>query len=102
MESYGDEGYKIISAALFFLFPLGSFDLTPFGPISWNLIISEILLPETAVSLIQQDLKLPREDAIKAMRESQRMGSHLHPGDDSEHVDNAIRRANNSVKSRLD
>lgn len=88
--SYGGEGYQIMSHTLRFLFPQATLDLKFFQPLSYETLIHDVLLPETAVALIRQDLKLDRDDAIETMRKSQNFGSELHPGDDSIHVKNII------------
>jgi hypothetical protein len=84
--SYGGEGYQIVTIALMFLFPDQSFDLKPFHPLSWKAIIHDVLLPETVVYLIQDDLQLSRAEALKTLRTSAQYGSLQFPGDDSEHV----------------
>ena len=79
--------------ALEFMFPNDSFDITPFHPLDYRAFREKVLLPEIGTILIQQDLpQLNRADTIRTLRTSQEFGTLLHPGTDSCHVDDAIRR----------
>jgi hypothetical protein len=58
---------------------LEPYDLSPLG---WNEIIFEFLLPEVAVLLIQDDLRVSREDAIDTLHRSRVFGTLMHPLED--------------------
>jgi hypothetical protein len=78
------------------MFPDDSFDVTPFRPLDCHAFREKVLLPECGTLLIQQDFPhISRVKAIKIMRNSQDFGSLFHPGTDSRHVDDVIRRTSN-------
>jgi hypothetical protein len=82
-----------------FMFPNDSFDVTPFRPLDYRTFREKVLLPEIGTMLIQQDLpQLDRADAVRTLRTSQEFGTLLHPGTDSCHVDDAIRRVTSRNK----
>jgi len=84
MCSYGHEGYQIISRTLTYMFPDRSFDLTPWKPLSWYGVVHDVLLPETVVQLIQDDMpRLDRTRAISTSRNSLHYGNILHYNEDS-------------------
>jgi RTC4-like domain len=62
---------------------LEPYDLSPLG---WNEIIFEFLLPEVAILLIQDDLRVSREDAIDTLHHSRVFGTLMHPLEDESTV----------------
>ncbi|EPQ50067.1 hypothetical protein GLOTRDRAFT_97252 [Gloeophyllum trabeum ATCC 11539] len=86
---YGGTGWVILELILKHLIPDGQIDLTRAKPLSYNALVSEVLLPETTVRLIQEDLSLQRADAIDVFHDSSRFGSVAHPGTGEDpHIDN--------------
>jgi hypothetical protein len=82
-----------------FMFPNDSFDVTPFRPLDYRTFREKVLLPEIETILIQQDLpQLDRADAIRTLHTSQEFSTLLHPGTNSYHVDDAIRRVTSRNK----
>jgi hypothetical protein len=98
MYSYGLEGYQILVLTLEFMFPNTSFDVAPFRPLDARAFREKVLLPEVGILLIQQDLPhINRASAIEILRTSQDLGSLLHPGTDSLHVDEVVRRVSRAM-----
>ena len=98
MYSYGLEGYQILVLTLKFMFPDGSFDATLFRPLDAHAFREKVLLPEVATLLIQQNLPhIDQASSIEILRTSQEVGSLLHPGTDSSHVDEVVRRVSKSM-----
>ncbi|KAG8847074.1 hypothetical protein FRB91_000231, partial [Serendipita sp. 411] len=88
---YGEQGFAIISQVLFDLFP----DISPekTQPLDISNYFSVVLVPETAVLLIQQDLqeKEPaldkgplRSQALQVLRSSRKYGEAMFPVFDNE------------------
>lgn len=91
MHSYGEKGTVIISHALYDIFP----KIPPerIAPLDQNSFRSRVLLPETALLLIREDLaenpewagkKVPKKVALKVMKDSAKYGSAMFPEDDGE------------------
>ncbi|KAJ7275991.1 hypothetical protein C8J57DRAFT_986295, partial [Mycena rebaudengoi] len=76
---YGERGYQIIATTLQFMFPdtLNTFDPTIFWPLTYTHIIHEVLVPETAVRFIQEDLGLT--SGLTVLQDSYNLGLVLHP-----------------------
>jgi hypothetical protein len=85
IHSYGEEGSLILNITLTSMFPQSSFDIS-FQPLSYKVLVHEVLLREAAVLLIQQDLSFDRANAIKTLTRSQAFGAILHPDDDISHI----------------
>jgi hypothetical protein len=79
------------------MFPEGSLDIT-FQPLSYKILIHEVILREAAVLLIQQDLDFDRAQAMRTLICSQGFGTMLHPGDNSSHVQAAIDKTTRSAQ----
>ncbi|KAJ7270602.1 hypothetical protein B0H12DRAFT_1177792 [Mycena haematopus] len=79
---YGERGYQIIYPTLRFMFPDSPELLAVFHPLTYDIIIREILIPEATIRLIQVDLDVGAEDAIPVLKESHNFGLVLHPADD--------------------
>jgi hypothetical protein len=56
-------------------------DLEFIAPLSHSAFVSQVLVPEAALSLIQQDLQQTKEEALATMRESAPYGVALFPDD---------------------
>lgn len=70
------------------------FDLESIKPLTHEIFLREVLLPEVTIHLIQDDLSLSHEEAMHVLQESHHFGNILHPtDDDSSHVEDAARRA---------
>lgn len=81
------------------MFPEGSLDIT-FQPLSYKILIHEVILQEAAVLLIQQDLDIDRAQAMRTLIRSQGFGTMLHPGDNSAHVQAAIDKTTRSARQQ--
>ncbi|KAJ7781695.1 hypothetical protein B0H14DRAFT_3585742 [Mycena olivaceomarginata] len=79
---YGERGYQLLDIAIQFMFPDTEVLLKTFHPLTYDIAIREILIPETVTRLIQQDLGLGPEDTIAILKQSYTFGITLHPGDD--------------------
>ncbi|KAJ7210574.1 hypothetical protein B0H12DRAFT_1225043 [Mycena haematopus] len=103
---YGEIGYAILSVALRFMFPDG-FDLSPFKPLTYDNLIREVLIPEAAKSIVQDDLGLTPLAAKTALRDSHVFGEVMHPSClESPALEDAIRKTTKiqqraNVKYRL-
>ncbi|KAJ7811483.1 hypothetical protein B0H14DRAFT_2181132, partial [Mycena olivaceomarginata] len=78
---YGERGHQIFDYTLHFMFP-DSLDLSDFYPLTYEMLIREVLVPESAVHIIQADLLLTAEDAATVVEESYGFGNILHPAND--------------------
>ncbi|KAI0357987.1 hypothetical protein OH77DRAFT_1374221, partial [Trametes cingulata] len=81
---YGELGYVIIHQTLCDLFPPASFDPAAALPLTPADFIAHVLVPEAALNLIMEDLKLDRADALKTLRESVEYGVAMFPADEGE------------------
>jgi hypothetical protein len=90
IQSYGEDGYNILMITLTFMFPDRSFDMMPFKPLSWTALLRDVLLPETAVCLIEDDLGVDREHAEDILKASQRFGRIFHSSDENPIIDDLI------------
>ncbi|KAF5376408.1 hypothetical protein D9615_008616 [Tricholomella constricta] len=79
---YGERGYQIIFTALQHRFSF-SIDKAHIHPLSQDTFLREVLVPEAAVLIIQEDLRLSRFQAIETLRASHTFGNMLHPIDDT-------------------
>lgn len=88
-NSYGELGSVIIHQTIYNLFPPSSFDPTLIIPLTPTEFIQRILVPEAAVGLIMEDLKLDPDDerqkakAVKILRESAAYGVAMFPDADT-------------------
>lgn len=69
---------------LLHMFPDRSFDMRPIRPLSHQSFLADVLLPEVATALIQQDLDIDRNIAVETLHNSRRYGSMLYPGTDTD------------------
>jgi len=73
------------------MFPDRSFDLEPFKSLTHYLLLHNVLLPQTVIHLIQEDLpNLSRIDAIDTMKSSAHYGNILHYNEDSPAVRDVV------------
>ncbi|KAJ7793550.1 hypothetical protein B0H14DRAFT_2224403, partial [Mycena olivaceomarginata] len=77
---YGERGIQMCDATLRFMFP-PTFDITPFHPLTYDIVIREVLVPEASIRLIQEDLNITLDAAIEVLQESHSFGCALHPSD---------------------
>ncbi|KAJ7857072.1 hypothetical protein B0H14DRAFT_2288534, partial [Mycena olivaceomarginata] len=79
-SAYGERGYEIFNHTLHFMFPDHCLNLEDFYPLAHEMIIRQVLIPETAVRIIQADLNLDTEAAAAAIiADSHMFGIVLHP-----------------------
>lgn len=79
LSSYGEIGQAIIFQTLCKLFPPGSLEPSKTHPLSPMDFIHYVLVPQVGLMLIQEDLHLSSEEALKTMRESRRYGVAMFP-----------------------
>ncbi|KAG8888127.1 hypothetical protein FRB98_008319 [Tulasnella sp. 332] len=81
---YGEKGFFVISSTLQEIFPLDAIDPDLTYPLEPSDFLRRVLLPETAVLLIQEDQKIEREEALLVLRESRAFGLATFPVRDAE------------------
>ena len=86
LSSYGEPGYHIILITLKHLFPESSIETINIYPLTYNVLVEEVLAPEAAVCLIVEDLKTTRSKAIDILHESYTFGNNLHDPDSPENA----------------
>ncbi|KAK7038549.1 hypothetical protein R3P38DRAFT_2615724 [Favolaschia claudopus] len=79
---YGERGYQIIYPTLCFIFPDLLDLLNTAQPLTYDILIREVLIPEATVRLIQSDLEVDRVRAVTILRDSYQFGLGLHQADD--------------------
>ncbi|KAK6993015.1 hypothetical protein R3P38DRAFT_3427809, partial [Favolaschia claudopus] len=79
---YGECGYQIIYPTLCFLFPDLPDLLSVCQPLTYDILIREVLIPEATVRLIQADLEVDHTRAVAILHESYQFGLGLHQADD--------------------
>ncbi|KAJ7080153.1 hypothetical protein B0H15DRAFT_804147 [Mycena belliarum] len=79
---YGERGYQLLDITLWFMFP-PSIDLAPFHPLTYDIILREVLIPEATLQLIQQDLEVAPDEAIEILKQSHTFGLVQNPADDN-------------------
>ena len=85
-NSYGEQGYEILYLTLHHIFGKGSFDLAPLFPLSVSSVIRQVLLPEAAALLIQEDLDVSQETALKILCDSRIFGCIMYSSDQESSV----------------
>lgn len=81
VPSYGSKGYEIILFTLLHMFPITAINLPAVRPLSYDMFVSRVILPEVCVRLIQQDLGLSYAAAVNTLQESDTFGQlQYHPG----------------------
>lgn len=77
--SYGEQGRKLILLVLLKLFPLKDWNSIAILPLTPMQATELILVPETTVSLIAEDIQGTPDEALDVMHESSRYGSLVFP-----------------------
>lgn len=77
--SYGERGSVIMHLTLYDLFPPASFDPGRIAPLSPAEFISRVLVPETALWLIQEDMQCSYVEAMATLRASGEFGVTMYP-----------------------
>ncbi|KAJ7202315.1 hypothetical protein GGX14DRAFT_570820 [Mycena pura] len=75
---YGERGQQLIDLAIRFSFPAG-YDFSALAPLTYDIVIREVLVPEAACRLIQQDLGVSEDCAAEILCASYSLGFALHP-----------------------
>ncbi len=90
-SSYGELGYSIMHQSIQSLFPAVKMVPSLFKPLTWISFLQRILIPETALLLIMEDLKLKEKRDSKRLsrscRKVQSMGQECFPDNDEEEED---------------
>jgi hypothetical protein len=86
---YGERGLSLAVKTLCTLFPQNSqvFDLVDFRSIPYRALIEEVLVPETFVLLIGEDLTLEPDDAVETLHLSRRFGNIMYPDVEADESD---------------
>ncbi|KAJ7917653.1 hypothetical protein B0H13DRAFT_1994483 [Mycena leptocephala] len=79
---YGERGYEILDTTLRFIFPDCQDFVRKFHPLTYNIAIREVLIPEATIHIIQNDLNIELKEAIVVLKESHTFGLVLHPSED--------------------
>ncbi|KAJ7831280.1 hypothetical protein B0H13DRAFT_2289276 [Mycena leptocephala] len=79
---YGERGYEILDTTLRFMFPDCQAFVRKFHPLTYNIAIREVLIPEATIRIIQNDLNIEPKEAIVVLKESHTFGLVLHPSED--------------------
>ncbi|KAJ7128594.1 hypothetical protein C8R44DRAFT_580781, partial [Mycena epipterygia] len=79
--SYGEREYQMLEMTLRFMFP-DTLDLAKFRPLTYDIVLREVLIPEATIRLIQQDLDITAESAIDILKRSHTFGLVQHPVND--------------------
>jgi hypothetical protein len=78
-HSYGEQGFVVIHQTLYDLFPPTSISPDTVSPLTPAEFIQKVLVPEAAVLLISNDLRLGYDQAVATLRESSRYGVAMFP-----------------------
>ena len=71
--SYGTQALVVIAAQLQNLFPEASFEQEIYYPLTWNAFITDFVLPETLLLLIQEDKHIFQGGALNILQETRSM-----------------------------
>lgn len=102
-DSYGEKGWSVIIHVLLKLFPLNAWNKESISPLTPMQATELVLLPETALSLIAEDIDGTLDDALNTLRESGRYGSLVFPCTDDpeeEDVEGDLLRERASIRCR--
>jgi hypothetical protein len=75
--SFGELGYGVIFNAIVDKFPAATIS-SNYAPLSWEMLVKQVLVPETIVSLISADLKVEHDDAVEILDASTQFGLSYH------------------------
>jgi hypothetical protein len=82
IDSYGERGYQLIDMVLRFMFSDTTFDISSFHPLTYDIVLREVLIPEAASRLIRHDMGITLQAATVVLEESHNFGRTLHPSND--------------------
>ena len=78
--SYGEQGSIIIHQTLYSLFSPDTIPLTSVDPLTPSQFLTRVLVPETAMLLIQEDMHLStKEETLRVLDESKKYGVAMFP-----------------------
>lgn len=78
--SYGEQDSIIIHQTLYLLFPPDDMPLTSVDPLTLDQFLTRVLVPETAVLLIQTDISLStKAEALRVLDDSKKYGLAMFP-----------------------
>ncbi|KAJ6447785.1 hypothetical protein C8R45DRAFT_849979, partial [Mycena sanguinolenta] len=83
LDSYGERGYQLIYPTLRFMFPESPELLAALHPLTYDILVREVLIPEATIRLIASDLHVSPENATAIRKMSHEFGLILHPADDN-------------------
>jgi len=72
------------------MFPEFSLNMSDFKPVAYQALISDVLLLEATVHLIQEDLSVSRYEAERTLEASKDFGRVYHSSDDNSTLDDLI------------
>jgi hypothetical protein len=72
------------------MFPECSLNMAHFKPVAYRALISDVLLPEVTIYLIQEDLSIDRYRAESTLDASKEFGHIYHSSDDNPALDALI------------
>ncbi|KAJ7172784.1 hypothetical protein C8R43DRAFT_855301, partial [Mycena crocata] len=75
---YGEIGYVIFMLAVKFMFP-DKLDLDLYAPLTYDIVLHEVLIPEAVTRIIQDDLNVAPRAARSIVWDSHLFGIHRHP-----------------------
>ncbi|KAF7349649.1 hypothetical protein MSAN_01691300 [Mycena sanguinolenta] len=75
---YGEIGYEIFMVAVRFMFP-DNCDTNSYAPLTYDVVLREVLVPEAAARIIQQDLNISPHAAKQVLTDSYLFGVTRHP-----------------------
>ncbi len=79
----GELGFAIIYQTILTMFSPAEMDRSFFLPLTWSDFLHRVLLPQTALLLIMEDLKLTgeegRKEALNVLQESSDYGAEMFP-----------------------
>jgi hypothetical protein len=90
--SYGEIGHELVTIAVRYMFPDSEDVWGPFAPLSYAVVLREVLVPEAVTRIVQADLKITAKSAKAVISHSYRFGLVRHPAStDSPAIEAAIR-----------
>ncbi|KAJ7781676.1 hypothetical protein B0H14DRAFT_3164113 [Mycena olivaceomarginata] len=88
---YGEIGHELFTIAVRYMFPDSEDVWGPFAPLSYAVVLREVLVPEAVTRIVQADLKITARSAKAVISHSYRFGLVRHPAStDSPAIEAAI------------
>lgn len=81
---YGEQGFLVISEALQAMFPQTKLEAAEIAPMDSQNFLRRVLVPETAILLIMEDMEQDYSAALKTMEDSREYGTALFPARDND------------------